>query len=170
MTYDTGHHLTFNASGAGSTYLNVVGSILGAADGIMIHGSASQTVVINVSGTSDVLPNVGYTLSGGITPNHVLYNFYQATSLTVSSDEGSVLAPFAAVTALSGGFNGELIAASMIGSVETHVYDGGGSSGQLTPFDGNLRPVPEPASLALMGAGGLGLLGYSWRRRRAARR
>lgn len=32
--------------------------------------------------------------------------------------------------------------------------------------DLSLRPVPEPTGLVLLGIGGLGLLGYTWRRRR----
>ncbi len=32
------------------------------------------------------------------------------------------------------------------------------------------KPTPEPSTLALLGAGALGLLGYGWRRRAAARR
>ena len=44
------------------------------------------------------MPNTGFNLSGGITSDHVLLNFYQATTLTLSGSlRSSVLAPFAAV-------------------------------------------------------------------------
>ena len=36
--------------------------------------------------------------------------------------------------------------------------------------DSNFAPVPEPSTLALIAAGAIGLLGYGWRRRRAAKR
>ena len=43
---------------------------------------------------------------------------------------------------------------------------GGGANNDGTIFAYNLKPTPEPATLALVAAGGIGLVAYRWRRRR----
>jgi len=50
-----------------------------------------------------------------------------------------------------------------IGTGGTFVFD---PSVAAAPATGAIAVVPEPPTLALLGAGGLGLLGYTWRRRR----
>ena len=62
------------------------------------------------------------TWTGGLVVNgtaisNVLFNFYQATSLTIQGIDitGSVLAPFAAVNFISGVQNGQMICKSLIG-------------------------------------------------------
>jgi hypothetical protein len=132
-----------------------------------------------VIGAADSIQNTGFSLIGGIGADHVLYNFYGATSLTLSGVgvEGTILAPTAAVTFNNGAINGGMIAGSLVGSGETHIYDGG--HGASTLFDGTLpgggdilpaTAVPEPASLALMAIGGVALVGYARQQRRAIRR
>lgn len=104
-----------------------------------------STVLVNIAGTSDAWHG-GLSLSG-VNANHVIYNFYQATSLSLSGIgvEGSVLAPLASVSA-SGQLNGTLVAGSLSGSIELH--------DKL--FQGDVQAVPEPASfLALLPALGL---------------
>src|SRR5262249_54668850 len=107
-------------------------------------------------------------LSGGIAVDHLLFNFYEATSFTLQgSARGTFLAPGAAISTSFGGFNGNLIAGSLTGSVETHVFDGGGTGGASTPFDGTARAVPEAGSVTLASAA-VALCG-GWARRRARR-
>ncbi|WP_028312218.1 choice-of-anchor A family protein [Derxia gummosa] len=174
--------LMVNAGGAapGSTsFFNVsADSFNHAYSGFSIFAPAGATVVINVAGSSLSMPNTGFSSAGGITLDHVLFNLYEATSLTFQgSAHGSFLAPLADVTAGWGGFNGTLIANSLSGAggaasgLEFHVRDFG--SGPNTLFSGGgLRDVtaavPEPSSLALMVAG-VGALGAQRRRRMAAR-
>jgi PEP-CTERM motif len=51
---------------------------------------------------------------------------------------------------------------------DTFETDNGGLSGTLTyTFTPTVTTVPEPSSLTLLGIGGVGLVGYGWRKRRA---
>jgi len=156
--------LTVNASGAaaGSTsFFNVsADSFNHAYSGFNIIAPTNATVVLNVAGNSLSMPNTGFSLSGGISLDHVLFNFYQATSLTVQgSAHGSFLAPLADVTGGWGGFNGTLVAASLSGiygpasGLEFHTRDYGGGANTLFAGDGlrsAVSPVPEPAESTLM--------------------
>ena len=156
---------------AGANYYNVTAAqIVGASGGFVIDAPAGSTVVLNVTGSGFTFPNTGFTLNGGITVDRVLWNFYDAAAITLAgSTHGTFLAPLADITTTYGGFNGNLIAGSLTGSIETHTMDYGG--GPPTFFTGELRPTPiptpEPTSaglLAVAAIGGVGLL----RRRRAA--
>lgn len=157
--------------GTNSYFFNVTGAdFSNSTSGFNITASATDTVVINVSGTTINTPNTGFNLSGGITVNHLVFNFYQATSLVVSSARGSFLAPLAATTGNSGGFNGNLIVGSLTGSIETHIFDGGGTSGQSTLFDGTLRSVaiPEPVTLVMIALAMAGAyVVWLWKKRQA---
>ncbi|ODU01961.1 MAG: hypothetical protein ABS79_01025 [Planctomycetes bacterium SCN 63-9] len=109
----------------------------------------NQTIVINVSGTNVSMTNFGISLSG-VDQTHVLFNFYEATTLTLTNMgfPGSILAPHATVVGNSGQVNGTLIANSLSGTIETHSY----------AFSGNLpgiSPVPEPSTFALVATAGL---------------
>jgi choice-of-anchor A domain-containing protein len=116
---------------------------LQAATGFKIDAPAGATVVINASGSNFTVANTGFTLTGGITVDHVLWNMYQATTLSLSSISGSVLAPLASVTANNGSYNGNFIAAALNGNI--------GSSTVDEYFNGSLRQsVPEASAWALM--------------------
>lgn len=152
----------FVAGVAGANFFNITPSQMqSATGGYNISAPAGATVVLNVSGNNVTVNNTGFNFSGGLTVDHVLWNFYEATTVTIQgSAHGSFLAPLAAVVTTNGGFNGNLIAGSLTGSIETHIYDFG--DGPPTFFDGELRPpVPEPASLGMLlvaAIGGAGLL------------
>lgn len=138
------------------------GSALNAAWGVTIDAPTGSTVLVNIDGSVNDFDNLGINFQDtnndgtGITSKQkVLYNFYQATSLSISgiSVQGSILAPHAAVTFGNGNVEGNLIAASLTGSGEAHNY----------LFSGNLPdPVPEPSSVVLA----LSALGLLARRRR----
>ena len=156
----------FITAGAGAHYFNLTSAnILASPGGFVITAPAGSSVVLNVSGSGFTFPNTGLTLSGGISLSDILWNFYDATSFTMSSANGTFLAPLAAVTANSGGFNGNLIVGSLYGNVETHTT----YNGTPTFYDGELRsppPVPEPAALGMLLVGAIS--GASFFRRRTA--
>ena len=164
----------------GVDVFDVSASDLAKSSSLVINASSTATVIINVIGTTDSIQNAGFSLFGGIgDADHVLYNFSGATSLTLSGVgvEGTILAPTATVTFNNGAINGSLIAFSVTGNGETHIFDGGHGASAL--FDGNLpgggdilpaTAVPEPASYALMAIGGVALVGFARHQRRAIRR
>ena len=135
-------------------------ALLGGNNSININDPVGATVLINVVGTS------GSTTGASIKVNNngangdsttadaqkVLFNFYQATSLTFGGSViGSVLAPNANVTGSNGQLDGALIAKNYTGTTEFHDL----------VFNGSLpSPVPEPGTWAMFLLG-LGLLAAS---------
>jgi choice-of-anchor A domain-containing protein len=133
---------------------------------------AGATVILNVSGTSVSMSSFGFDLAGGAKDINLLFNFYQATSLSFANLalEGSVLAPHAAVTGASGHIGGTFVAQSFtsapyvdstgavaLGNFEFHDMD-------FTPTSIS-SAVPEPSEWALMLAGGVCVLLVAQRRR-----
>jgi choice-of-anchor A domain-containing protein len=119
-----------------------------------ITAPAGSTVLVNVSGSNVAMEDFGMYLKGGLTSNYVLFNFYDATSLTLKGCgfEGSVLAPNTAINFQNGQLNGTLIGKSF-GSAYA-------SCGEVhnRPFQGDLPNVPEPATLLLIASGGVLLM------------
>ncbi|MCU7494168.1 MAG: choice-of-anchor A family protein, partial [Ignavibacteria bacterium] len=99
-------------------FLNVFsidGSNLSQANNFQIDVPNGSVVLINISGQ-----NLSWT--GGLTVNgtsisNVLYNFYQATDLSIKGIDikGSVLAPWANVNFISGVENGQMICKALTG-------------------------------------------------------
>jgi len=135
---------------------NVTGAQLAAGSGLSITAPSGSTVVVNVDGTTDSFQNMGISLNG-VDNQHVLYNFHQATNLTLNGIgiEGTILAPWANVNFINGQINGSLIAQSLTGGGESHLH----------LFQGNLpvNPIPEPSTVVLA-AIGLAALGIVARR------
>ena len=101
---------------------------------IVPHGA---DVIINVPDTSVSIQDLGLRLRG-VGCEHLLWNFPQATDLTISGVglRGSFLAPNAAFAFNNGQIQGTVIAASMSGN------------GELHPCTSQVRVViPDPASL-----------------------
>ena len=140
---------------------DINGSDLATANGLTITAPAGATVLLNINGVIDTMSNFQISLNG-TDDYHVLYNFFQATSLVDNnvSIEGSLLAANAAVSGAGDHINGTLIAGSLSGGLEQHLY----------LFQGNLPTpplaAPEPGTWAMFLIG-VGLLAVA--RRRAPR-
>jgi choice-of-anchor A domain-containing protein len=126
---------------------------LHSANGITIDAPANSTVVINIGGDDIYFDYLGISITN-TDKQHVLYNFYEATKLTIAgiSVQGSILAPMANVNFMNGNLEGTLIANNVTGQGEYHNFK----------FQGHL-PVPEPTGVALFG---LSLATLAFRRRR----
>jgi choice-of-anchor A domain-containing protein len=147
---------------------NLDGASLSSANHLQINAAAGQTVVVNVSGAIDNFRYFGIDITG-TDKQHVLYNFVDATSLTIAgiSIQGSILAPLANVNFSNGNIEGTLIAGSLTGSGESHNYS---FHGTIPSPPGEDPPIvvvqtPEPSGFVLAGIGAVGLIVASRRRK-----
>jgi choice-of-anchor A domain-containing protein len=136
----------------------VSGSELNSAWGITVDAPSGSTVLVNVSGAINDFDNMGVSFAstngnGATNQQHVLYNFYEATSLSISgiSVKGSVLAPLADVSFTNGNIEGNIVVKSLTGSGEAHNF----------LFAGDL-PDPEPSLVPEPSGWILSMLGISW--------
>lgn len=154
-------------------YLNIFS--LSAADikkniGFHINVPEGSTTLVNISGDVGKMKKFGFYFNGMdgnldgddlnndgqpdflFPDNLILYNFFEATALNIAGIEvhGSILAPWADVLFSNGHIEGNLIAQSLLGTGEAH--------NEL--FNGNLpnHPVPEPATVILLGGGLIGVV------------
>ncbi|MBI1181201.1 MAG: choice-of-anchor A family protein [Alphaproteobacteria bacterium] len=171
---------------SGLAVFNMSSSDLNNFSEIALNVNGADTVVINVSGTNI---NLNKNFLGGTSGlgEHVIWNFYEATNLSLSTAwGGSILAPHAAAQT-SNYVEGSAVFASLQQNGEFHTsssgyaYNGsyyppatppggdtggdpgsGGSGGS-----GGGTPVPEPEAWLILAAG----LGLLWAgRRRLSRR
>jgi len=115
---------------------------LSKATSIQCFFQPNATVVINVSGSGVSLQNMGMSAWKSGTPpkqttfnwSHIIWNFYEATSLVTSSVTiaGSILAPLADAHLQWGQVSGTLVASSVVTSSEFY----------WAPFENNLLVGP----------------------------
>ncbi len=112
--------LTFTGAQTDINIFSIDAPTLAATNSIVIAVPSGSATLINVTGTAATLQNGGVSQTGA-TPTTVLYNFYQATRLTLPGSmnpQGSLLAPYAAVTGGYGQVSGQLVAASYNANLE----------------------------------------------------
>ena len=137
-------NISFDFSGGAKSFTYITGTEVSNVVGITtddlerthtlkISAPADSTMLINVYGSSAVFSSMEIQLQG-ISKDHVLFNFVQATKLYIGniSVEGSVLAPLADVTFAAGQLNGQFVGGTLYGQGQFN----------LPPFVGCL-PVPS---------------------------
>jgi choice-of-anchor A domain-containing protein len=136
LTKLVGSNLSLSGSNSSLDVFSVTSAQLAASNNFFINAPSGATVLVNVLGTTESLQG-GLSLSG-VTADHVLYNFASATSLSMSGIgvEGTILAPNGALNFATGDIDGEIIAGSLTGNVESHNigFDGQLPSGTPEPF------------------------------------
>ena len=162
--------IAFNAApnSSGVAVFDVNTSLFAPNSTVTINVAGASSIIINVNVDSCVSNNCSFALPNSVNFSNptgyaatVLWNFVNATNLTFSNGfGGSVLAPLAAVTN-NGPIDGTLEAASFSGNGELHSHPYTGTF----PGGASAQPAPEPASLALISTG---LVGLAALRRRSA--
>jgi hypothetical protein len=104
--------ITHSTTVTGNGGLNVIAINGSIRNSLILTGTSSDVFIVNVSGTADLSGNETLGLAGGVTANHVLYNFSgtggSINLLTSSAVDGTLLAPHEDFI-LDGTVNGEII-------------------------------------------------------------
>jgi choice-of-anchor A domain-containing protein len=129
--------LFFSGTDPTLNVFSVTADQLAASNTFHINVTPGSQVLFNVSGTNVSMQNAGFDLQG-VDASSILYNFYDATSLSFSSIglQGSVLATGAAYNGGWGNVNGQMIVASF--NAPTQINN--------NPYSGTLLDLAPPAS------------------------
>lgn len=132
-----GSSITLLAQSDGPNLFQIASTDLAAARTLEIQGSFSAFVMINITGGPSVqMQDLTMSLSGGVAPHHILFNFPEARSLDLSqvNFDGAVLAPLASVSLSSGAMDGQVVASSF-------------SDGGTVNFDPYVGCLPLPGAV-----------------------
>lgn len=171
---------------AGPVNVGIYGTISPTPTGITYSNFVGSFTADDVKFASDTGFNwhpFGLTTNWGA---DITGNFFVGSASTytfaLNSDDGSRLFIDNVMVVDNGGDHGPMTVANSVHlSAGVHPFEiqfketGGGESGIDLHVPENVRFIepfekgqaPEPTSLVLLGVGGLGLLGYGWRRRKA---
>ena len=124
---------------AGENVTSIDAATLLSAYRYTVTGPCDAVLYVNVTGsTTPTVDHTEWVYSGGIDKSHVLLNFPNASTLTLSNDNRvNMLAPYTTVTALGGWVQGNLIVGNMVNDNNVRL-------GHFTPtFD----TCPPPGTL-----------------------
>jgi choice-of-anchor A domain-containing protein len=169
------NNLTLTGTSAGVNYFNLTAAQMAqlSSGSLTIDNTvAGATDIISVTGASVTVGapgNFGFSYQGTATASNTLFDFSQATSLTIANAfDASVLAPTATVNFTNGNLTGILVAGNL---ASTQFQDGEFHAGSFTGTLPSASPAPAPqfgssplVGLLLVAALALGL----YRRRPAA--
>jgi len=156
------NQLSITGNSSGVSVFNLSLSQLSSLNNISVVAPTGGTVVINVAGTSGTI-SANFNSSANLGSN-VIWNFYEATSLTFANNFlGSVLADNAAVTNTAGYIQGTLVANSFTQNAEVHQNTFQGDLSSVTG-SGSVSAMPEPGTWAMLILG-FGAIGFVLRRR-----
>ncbi len=152
----------------GDRVFTVTANNFGGYGPLTISGSASDYVVINITGNQNFNFDKSITLTGGITSDQVLFNITGTENIGAAAGGASI---YGIILGIHDKFNMDAV------NIEGRIF--GGASGQdfqlVSNFNleqpqteqPNTPGVPEPSSIVLIGIGGIACLaGYSWRNRK----
>ncbi len=148
-------NITLNAT-SGVNVFSMTAAEFNAAHGVNVIGASDSIVYLNITGVGAASLNstnwyYDQFMAGA---GSVLVNYTEASSLALSSGQNvNMLAPFTDINFINGLVTGNLIAGNLTGNGQVN----------LGHFEyGGTTPVPEPATLLMLGAGGavLGVLRY----------
>jgi choice-of-anchor A domain-containing protein len=131
---------------------------------VTINGTASQFVVINVTGNNNISFDA-FNLTGGITSDHVLFNLLGSNqNVQVSGGHGGVI--MGTILGINENFNMDNA------TLDGRIFGGNANNFQLVSGFHVVQPaasVPEPASAVMLSMGGIAIaLVVKFRRHRAA--
>jgi choice-of-anchor A domain-containing protein len=157
--------LTLKGTNTNTDYFSVTASQLARTSDLEISAPTGATVIVNVSGKAVDFENADVTISG-TTANNVLFNFDQATSLTLTGDDfnASILAPLATLSVPFGMSQGNVMVAN-ISNGSDWAFD----NGDLFTGNPQINSVPEPSSMVLSSFGPIVISLLAWRRRALSR-
>lgn len=137
-------------------------SAFGNSGPLIISGSATDYVVINITGNHNFNFSQPITLTGGITSDHVLYNITGTENVGGAANGASI---YGIIVGINDSFNMDAI------NIEGRIF--GGAAGKDFKLVSNFfleqpaAAVPEPSSIVLIGFGGIVCLArYSWHNRK----
>lgn len=135
---------------------------------IRIDAPTGSTVLVNVAGKTVAFDtSFGFEFVG-VSSNDLLFNLYDAESVSMASLSGSLLAPDATVSFARGAVEGSAIVGNLSnGSGTGGVFHNDPFTGTLTSVAAPVTDVPEPGTLVILSSV---LAIFAWARRRSIAR